>query len=95
MGLLSLAPGLLYADNGTAVGVETWTTENVWQYDPLILLVVYAIAALVDIVVIVIGVWAMARNGGASGFKGEHGTRCCCGGVRGHAGSGVGGDREV
>jgi hypothetical protein len=69
VGLLSLAPALLYADNGTAVGVETSTVENVWQYDPLILLVVYAAAAVVDIVVIAVGVWAMARNGGAAGLE--------------------------
>ena len=65
-----MGPGLLYADNGTAEGrVETMSTENVWVYEPLVLVVVYAVAAAVDLVVIGVGVWAMMRNGGTGGFE--------------------------
>lgn len=69
VGMLSFGPELLYAENGTATGVETFTTENVWSYDPLILVLVYAVAAAADLAVIVIGVVAMVRNRGASGFE--------------------------
>jgi hypothetical protein len=69
VGLLSLAPGLLYADNGTVGEVEVWGVENVWRYDPLVLIAVYGAAVLVDVLVIVVGVWAMVRNGGAAGFE--------------------------
>ncbi|KAK4443448.1 hypothetical protein QBC34DRAFT_443396 [Podospora aff. communis PSN243] len=70
VGLLSMGPGLLYADNGTTDGiVEMRAMENVWVYEPLVLVVVYAVAAVVDLVVIVVGVRAMVRNGGASGFE--------------------------
>lgn len=67
-----MGPGLLYADNGTAEEgtVETWTTENIWVYDPPVLVVVYAVAAMVDLLVICVGLWAMASNGGTiSGFE--------------------------
>jgi hypothetical protein len=69
VGLLSLAPGLLYADNGTVGEVEVWSVENVWRYEPLVLIAVYAAAVLVDVLVIAVGVWAMVRNGGAAGFE--------------------------
>jgi len=45
------------------------STENVWVYEPLVLVVVYAVAAAVDLVVIGVGVWAMMRNGGTGGFE--------------------------
>ncbi|KAK0623791.1 hypothetical protein B0T14DRAFT_495208 [Immersiella caudata] len=70
VGLLSMGPGLLYADNGTTDGIaESKTTENVWVYEPIVLVVVYAVAAVVDLLVIGIGVRAMVKNGGASGFE--------------------------
>lgn len=70
IGLLSIGPNLLYADNGTTDGtVETRTMEIVWLYEPLMLAAVYAAAAVVDLSVICVGVWAMVRNGGMSGFE--------------------------
>lgn len=69
VGLLSLGPALLYAANGTAEGVEVSTTEIVWVYEPLVLGVVYLVAAVVDILVVVVGVWAMRRNGGVFGME--------------------------
>lgn len=65
-----MGPNLLYADNGTTAGTaDTRRTEIVWAYEPLILVAVYAVAAAVELAVICIGVWAMMRNGGTSGFE--------------------------
>jgi len=70
VGLLSMGPALLYAENGTAEGnVETRTAENVWVYEPLVLIVVYAAAAAIDALVIGVGLWAAAENGGTSGLN--------------------------
>jgi hypothetical protein len=71
-GLLIMGPSLLYADNGTGEGrFETISTENVWVYEPLVLVVVYAVAAAVDLVAIGVGVWAMMGNEGTGGFEFE------------------------
>lgn len=68
--LLSMGPGLLYAENGTAAGrVEMQATENVWVYEPLLLVSVYAVAAVVDVLVMCVGLWAVVKNGGTSGFE--------------------------
>jgi len=65
-----MGPALLYAENGTAEGnVETRAAENVWVYEPLVLIVVYAAAAAIDALVIGVGLWAAAENGGTSGFE--------------------------
>ncbi|KAK4209446.1 hypothetical protein QBC37DRAFT_430415 [Rhypophila decipiens] len=71
VGLLSLGPSLLYAENGTSVGpAEVRRVEDVWVYDPLVLLAVYGLAALGDLLVIIVGVVIMARrNRGVLGFE--------------------------
>jgi len=68
VGLLSLAPHLVYSENGTAVA-DTFDAKNVWIYDPFVLVLVYSIAAFLDLVTIVIGIVAMIYIGGASGFE--------------------------
>ncbi|KAH7134949.1 hypothetical protein B0J11DRAFT_595781 [Dendryphion nanum] len=67
VGLLSLAPQLLYSQNGT-IDVETRNSENVWSYDWHVLVGTYGAAALFDLVAVIIAVRAMARNGGCSGI---------------------------
>ncbi|KAM7182649.1 hypothetical protein V8F33_014139 [Rhypophila sp. PSN 637] len=64
-------PSLLYAENGTSVGpAEVNSVEYVWGYDPVVLLAVYGLAALGDLLVIVVGVVTMARqNRGVLGFE--------------------------
>lgn len=66
--LLSLAPQLLYTDNGT-VTAEVSTTANVWRYSPLVLVAAYAAAALLDALAVVAGVLAMVRNRGVYGLE--------------------------
>jgi hypothetical protein len=68
VGLLSLAPQLLYSENSTAEA-ETFLSENVWSYDAFVLLLTYAIAAVLDVLAIILGVAAMMRNGGVYGFE--------------------------
>ena len=68
VGLLSLAPQLLYAENGTAIA-NTFSFENVWNYDPFVLLMAYAVAAFLDALAIAVGVLAMVQNGGVLGFE--------------------------
>ncbi|KAH6893066.1 hypothetical protein B0T10DRAFT_591958 [Thelonectria olida] len=66
--LLSLAPQLLYTENGT-VTADVFITENVWSYSPLVLLATYAAAAFFDALAVVIGVVAMVRNKGVYGLE--------------------------
>ncbi|CAM1503169.1 Fc.00g079450.m01.CDS01 [Cosmosporella sp. VM-42] len=66
--LLSLAPQLLYTEDGT-VTAEMFTTENVWSYSPRVLVATYAAAALFDTVAVIIGLLAMAPNKGVYGLE--------------------------
>lgn len=66
--LLSLAPQLLYTENGT-VTPEIFIAENVWRYSPRVLVVTYAAAALFDALAVVIGLLAMVRNRGVYGLE--------------------------
>lgn len=65
VGLLSLSPQLLYSQT-EIVDVQTQNSANVWSYDWRVLVAIYSIAALVDVISIVLGVRAMRKNGGAS-----------------------------
>jgi hypothetical protein len=67
VGLLSLAPQLLYSQ-ATTVDAETQNTENVWSYDWHVLVATYGTAAFLDIISVVIGIRAMLKNGGCSGL---------------------------
>jgi hypothetical protein len=61
--MLSLAPELVYAQAAT-VTAEMRTTENVWTYDWRVLVAAYAIAALLGLLSVLLGVHAMSANGG-------------------------------
>ncbi|KAF2685989.1 hypothetical protein K458DRAFT_402540 [Lentithecium fluviatile CBS 122367] len=65
VGLLSLTPQLLYFQADT-VDVEIRGAENVWSYDWHVLTATYGVAALLDIIAVVLGIRAMLKNGGCS-----------------------------
>ena len=67
VGLLSLTPQLLYSQVAMS-DVETRNAENVWGYDWRVLVATYGVAALLDLIAIVLGVRAMLKNGGCSGL---------------------------
>jgi hypothetical protein len=68
LSLLSLAPQLLYTENGT-VTADVFITENVWSYSPLVLVATYAAAAFFDALAVVVGIVAMVRNKGVYGLE--------------------------
>jgi hypothetical protein len=65
VGMLSLAPELIYAQAATLTA-EIRTTENIWTYDWCVLVAAYAIAALLGFLSVLVGVHAMSANGGCA-----------------------------
>lgn len=65
VGLLSLTPQWLYSQ-AAKVGVETRSSEKVWSYDWHVLAASYSVAALLDVIAVVIAARAMSKNGGCS-----------------------------
>jgi len=67
VGLLSLTPNLAYSQVDT-VEIQTQDDENVWSYDWQVLVLAYGIAACLNATAMCLGILAMVRNGGCSGF---------------------------
>jgi len=67
VGLLSLTPNLAYSQVDT-VEIQTQDDENVWSYDRHVLVLAYGIAASLNVIAMCLGIFAMIRNGGCSGF---------------------------
>jgi len=67
VGLLSLTPNLAYSQVDT-VEIQTQDDENVWSYDWQVLVLAYGIAACLNATAMCLGIFAMVRNGGCSGF---------------------------
>jgi hypothetical protein len=63
--MLSLAPELVYAQ-AAMVTAEVRTTENIWTYDWRVLVTAYAIAALLGLFSVLVGVHATSANGGCA-----------------------------